>query len=507
MKHKIPEYLTALHPLARAGAVILGVAMVIATVGEAQAQYAPVDMVLNSLRAQSRGWMTHMLGPARNLALSLGLIQFAWSAIKMGLSPNMGFQSAVEVAFKQLMFVGFAVALIQFAPTWMPAIVDSVQELGRGATGRATPMTPQRVVQAGVEIFVTVYRSYTEINPLLMLPIAGCLIILFALYLVLACLMTLAIAQVYMTMGAGVFLLGFQGSTWTQDLARGYLRYLLAAGVKLMVVTLIVSVGETQVTMWVGLATGASGLAGSVEVLLVAISSVAIVTVMVATLPEYAAAMITGSTGFAGDALVVGLAGAAAGAGVSAAAGAASGGAGTAASAGSTKAVEDAAQVGRGAGGGASHGAGASSSAPLVSGGAGYPDLAPEDDGEPVEGFLGSLDEDAEAAEGQGSNEAETSRPDPGQPPPSTGGSEDLESAPGPAGGATTAAEGAKVSSAAGDRSSTGAATPSASSGRMKTSRAGATIRGLAGRAAVGGAAAGAAGGDEPNSDEDDADE
>lgn len=504
MKHKIPEYLTALHPMARTGAVILGVAMVVATVGEAQAQYAPVDMVLNSLRAQSRGWMNHMLGPARNLALSLGLIQFAWSAIKMGLSPNMGFQSAVEVAFKQLMFVGFAVALIEFAPTWMPAIVDSVQELGRGATGRATPMTPQRVVQAGVQIFVTVYRSYTEINPLLMLPIAGCLIILFALYLVLACLMTLAIAQVYMTMGAGVFLLGFQGSTWTQDLARGYLRYLLAAGVKLMVVTLIVSVGETQVTMWVGLATAESGVAGSVEVLLVAISSVAIVTVMVATLPEYAAAMITGSTGFAGDALVVGAAGAATGAAVAAAAGAASGGAGTAASAASTKAVEDAAQVGRGAGGGASHGAGASSSAPLVSGGAGYPDLAPEDDGEPVEGFLGSLDEDAE---GQGSNEAETSRPDPGQPPPSTGGSEDLESATGPAGGATTAAEGAKVSSAAGDRSSSGATTTSASSGRMKTSRAGATIRGLAGRAAVGGAAAGAAGGDEPNSDEDDADE
>ena len=91
-KHTLREFFATLHPLGRTGAVLLGVTMVIATVGEAEAQYAPVDMVLNSLRTQSRGWMTHMLGPARNLAMGLGLIQFAWAAIKMGLRPNMGRQ-------------------------------------------------------------------------------------------------------------------------------------------------------------------------------------------------------------------------------------------------------------------------------------------------------------------------------------------------------------------------------------------------------------------------------
>lgn len=509
MKQKIHGLLGTLHPLARAGAILFGISMalgVLGNVADAQQHFAPIDHVLLSLRGQSRSWMHHMLGPARNLAMSLGLIQFAWSAIKMGLSPNMGLQSAIELLFKQLMFVGFAIALIQLAPTWMPAIVESVQELGRGATGRATPMTPQRVLQVGVQLFVLVYQDLSAINPLEMLPIAGCLIILFCLYMLLACMMALAIAQVYLVMGAGVFLLGFQGSTWTQDLARGYLRYLLAAGVKLMVVTLIVSVGEAQVTVWLSLAQGDNGLGGSVEILLVAMSSVAVITVMVITLPEYAAAMITGSTGFAGDGMVVAAAmmganaaaGAASGAGSAAAAAALGAGAGS----GPASAVESAANVGRNAGGSAAPSG--APSGPVVSGGAGYPDF--ESDGEGAEGFLGPLDEDADAAESQGSPEADTPGPDAGQPPPSSADSESLESAPGSAGGTTTAAEGASASSAAGDRSSSHSGPAGHSgSGRMKG---GAGVGGGAKRlgglaAAARGGGGGAAGDDVAEEDDD----
>lgn len=489
MKQKLQGILGTLEPLARAGAVLFGISMAIGVLAsdvDAQQHFAPIDHVLLQLRAQSRNWMNHMLGPARNLAMSLGLIQFAWSAIKMGLSPNMGLQSAMEMAFRQLMFVGFAIALIQFAPTWMPAIVDSVQELGRGATGRTTPMTPQRVMQVAVELFVLVLSDLSALNPLEMLPIAGCLIILFILYLVLACMMALALAQVYLVMGAGVFLLGFQGSTWTQDLARGYLRYLLAAGVKLMVVTLIVSVGEAQVTVWLSLAQGENGLGGSVELLLTAICSVAIVAVMVMTLPEYAAAMITGSTGFAGDGLV--LAGAAAGASAAVAAGSAGGGALGGALGGNQQtdnAVAKAAAPGGGAGG--SPPSGGTPQGPVVSGGAGYSDLQ-SDGGEAAEGFSGPLDEDA--AEGQGSTAVESPQPDEAES--SSAGTENPESTLGSAGGTTTAAGGGSASSAAGARSSSssaGAAPGSSGSGRTK-GNAGASARSIAGRAAAGGAAA-----------------
>jgi type IV secretion system protein TrbL len=144
-----------------------------------------------------------------------------------------------------------------------------------------------------------------------------------------AAFMFVTLVESYIIICAGVFLMGFGGSSWTREFATSPLKYIVSVGAKLFVLTLIVSVISASADAWVEAYTKDS--ASSLTIAGLAI----ICAYLTKTIPELIAGMING-TSLGGGSAIGGLAmaGAAGTAGLAVGAGALAGGAASSAGGG-----------------------------------------------------------------------------------------------------------------------------------------------------------------------------
>lgn len=106
--------------------------------------------------------------------------------------------------------------------------------------------------------------------------------------------MIVILAELYLLMVAGVFLMGFAGASWTRDFAWGYFRYMISVGFKLLVMQVLVGIGLSVIEAWL---TGLNG--GDIKnvSLITLISTMVVFYTMVKTLPNSAAELVNGRVG------------------------------------------------------------------------------------------------------------------------------------------------------------------------------------------------------------------
>jgi hypothetical protein len=76
------------------------------------------------------------------------IIEFAGSAALLVLEKS-DFQGFTAGVVRRLMFIGGFYALLQFGPTWIPAIIDSFEIIGRRAANSG-PLAPSDVFGRGL---------------------------------------------------------------------------------------------------------------------------------------------------------------------------------------------------------------------------------------------------------------------------------------------------------------------------------------------------------------------
>ncbi|HIA6055120.1 TPA: P-type conjugative transfer protein TrbL [Escherichia coli] len=334
----------------------VGIAMLLMT-GSAMAAGLQSNVEMNGLLTDihnaSAQWGPKLQGYARNLLFLLAGIQFVWTF------GNLIWQSAdVGEMFRELikfvMTIGFFLALLTYSTEWSTAIVNSFREAGSQASGFAQELMPGDVFTLAIKLAQKVLSNISlfDLETAVVIALSGVIILLCFAFI--AAFMFVTLVESYVIINAAVLFIGFGGSQWTREFAIAPLRYAVAVGAKLFVLTLIVGLIMSVSDRWF------ANYDGTIGPTLTLLGLSLVCAYLSRSIPELIAGMITGSS-FGGGSAIGGMAMAAAAAATGLAAG-------TMMAGGANAAGGAAGALGGGSGGGAGSGLADSINASMTGG-------------------------------------------------------------------------------------------------------------------------------------------
>ncbi|RRM73499.1 P-type conjugative transfer protein TrbL [Escherichia coli] len=309
--------------------------------------------LLTDIHNASAQWGPKLQGYARNLLFLLAGIQFVWTF------GNLIWQSAdVGEMFRELikfvMTIGFFLALLTYSTEWSTAIVNSFREAGSQASGFAQELMPGDVFTLAIKLAQKVLSNISlfDLETAVVIALSGVIILLCFAFI--AAFMFVTLVESYVIINAAVLFIGFGGSQWTREFAIAPLRYAVAVGAKLFVLTLIVGLIMSVSDRWF------ANYDGTIGPTLTLLGLSLVCAYLSRSIPELIAGMITGSS-FGGGSAIGGMAMAAAAAATGLAAG-------TMMAGGANAAGGAAGALGGGSGGGAGSGLADSINASMTGG-------------------------------------------------------------------------------------------------------------------------------------------
>ena len=281
--------------------------------GIAFAQGGPIvngpSQILHQYQSVRSTWLGVAAGYANRLFAILALIEFAWTGIILLLDKT-DLQGWTSALIRRMMFVGAFFALLQFGTTWIPAVIDSFVDVGQAASG-IQGLSPSNILARGLEITGKLLVGAAQSGWLAAFGTALCMVfaalVSFLAFLGLSIQFVVATVESYLVIGAGFLFLGFGGSRWTAPYVERYIAYAVSAGVKIMVIYLLIGAGYILSATWV---TAAQNIAVSTEPATDAldIAAAAVILLMICwNAPKLAAAILGGSPALTGgDAVATG---------------------------------------------------------------------------------------------------------------------------------------------------------------------------------------------------------
>ena len=305
--------------LALSGAAFLLWASTAAAAGDIT-QGNEMNGLLRMLYGAANEWSPRLQGYALTLLGSLALIQLVWTFIPLAMKQaDLGEILAELIRF--FMVIGFFYAVIQHSVPWATAIVGSFREAAGTASGLGRALQPGDMFAVAVDFSRTIVEGISVFSPgkAVLIALVGCLVLLCFAFI--AAFMFVTLVESYVIINASVLFFGFGGSQWTRDFAIAPLRFVIAVGAKLFVLTLIVGIIVSSAKSWLAAYTND-------EASLMTLAGLALVCAyLTKTIPELIGGMISGTSMGGGSAIggmaAAGAAGAAAAVATIATAGAA----------------------------------------------------------------------------------------------------------------------------------------------------------------------------------------
>jgi type IV secretion system protein TrbL len=195
------------------------------------------------------------------------------------------------------MGVFFFLGLLQNAPTWVPAVVDSFSQAGAAISGQNTVLDPSSTFGQGLQLAKAMLGTlnnpaiFTAVLPVLLAVL--CSIGVVIAYAVVAGQLFITLIESYIVISAGLFFLGFSGSRWTLPFSERYVGYAVSVGIKLFMLYLIVGLGATLAQQWQTLFTPA--VVAQPEVYIGVAGSALVFMLLGWQIPNLAGALMNGS--------------------------------------------------------------------------------------------------------------------------------------------------------------------------------------------------------------------
>jgi type IV secretion system protein TrbL len=206
------------------------------------------DGLLTLIKTSANTWSSTLRGLATDIFWILALIQFVWTFGKLGLrQPDFSELLAELVRFA--MITGFYMALLLYSVTWAQAIVDSFRSAAAQAAGVSTSLQPGDMFGIAVELGRTI-GGIGLVDPVTAFVVSLSAILVVLCFTFIAAFMMVTLIESYIVINAGVFFMAFGGSEWTREYALTMLRYSVAVGAKLFVLTLIVGLIMISAREW-----------------------------------------------------------------------------------------------------------------------------------------------------------------------------------------------------------------------------------------------------------------
>ena len=231
----------------RCAAFAFGAAVLLATAPALAQSPLVLDQVVSQFQSTAAGWQGTLRSFALNTFYILATIELAWSIARLALG-RADFSQWLGEVVRQVMFLGFFLALLQNSVTWSTAIVNSFRQAA-GAAGNVG-IIPSDVFAAGVKLATTVLAQMSLFDPAASagFMIAG--IVILVCFALMAAGIVLALVESYIIISAGVLFMAFGASSWTKDFAVSTIRYAVSVGAKLFIMQLLLSVGTSFIQTW-----------------------------------------------------------------------------------------------------------------------------------------------------------------------------------------------------------------------------------------------------------------
>jgi len=309
-------------------------------------------------RDESLQWEARALVIAKWLFFTLATLELTWAAALWAMEKDSA--SSLIVAFvRKMMVLGFFYTFLILSPTWIPAIINSLQGAGAKMGGlHVSSITPMTIIGYGLDVIAEIWKAFSDkisLGEALLIPIVGLLLVLVTIaimlsfvYIAIEFIMTTI--EAYIVIGMGAILMGFSGSQWTRDFSQKYIGYAFSVGIKLMVLMLILALIIAIAGTWkadIAIALADKEMGDFIQPMLMIAASSILLALLAIKIPSLASSLLSGAPSLGAAAAVGAAAGAAAGVaslavgsagivgGVAKALGAGGGGGG-----GSTKATE-----------------------------------------------------------------------------------------------------------------------------------------------------------------------
>ena len=220
---------------------------VVAMPADAQAQAGQVlDSLVDRFQAATSRWESAIKSAAISLFWILAAIEFAVSAIFLALSGS-GVQNFASEVVKRILVVGIFYFILDQGPAVVDAVIKSFRQIAQNAGG--VGFRPSDIFNAGVQVAQKLADNvsfWTDSGKSVALLIAALVVVVcFAL---IAAIVIVTTVEMWIVTYAGIILLGFGGSGFTKDYAIKYLTYAISVGLKLMVMGLVVSIGQSIIS-------------------------------------------------------------------------------------------------------------------------------------------------------------------------------------------------------------------------------------------------------------------
>src|SRR5579884_3856662 len=216
------------------------------------AQQPKPSQIMDQYRAQRITWTTNIWPYANTLFGILATIEFAWSAAVMLLEKS-DLQSWTSALVRKIMWIGAFYALLLNGRTWIPAIIDSFEQIGQTSSG-FNSIAPSDVFAQGIDIAGALMDAastsafFTNTGVCLSLIVAAALIVLA--FTGICIQFIVAMVESYIVVAAGFIFLGFGGSRWTAPYTERYIGLAVATGLKIMLLYLLIGTGMNISVTW-----------------------------------------------------------------------------------------------------------------------------------------------------------------------------------------------------------------------------------------------------------------
>lgn len=255
-----------------------------------------VQGLLDLVLQQSHQWSGKLYDYAIRLFWLLASIQFIWTFMPL-VMKQADFGEIVGELLRFVLVVGFFLAVMKYSVEWSSAIVDSFRNAAASAGGLGRALEPGDMLAVALDFGRTMVKGISVFSPAKGLLIAACAILVLACFAFIAAFMFVTLVESYVIINASVLFFGFGGSQWTRDFAIAPMRFTVAIGAKLFVLTLIVGLIVQSAKQWLAAYTND-------EASLMTMVGLALVCCyLTKTIPDLIGGMISGTSMGGGSAI------------------------------------------------------------------------------------------------------------------------------------------------------------------------------------------------------------
>lgn len=202
------------------------------------------DNILDRFATIAAGWGDKMIGYASWLFWSLTLLSMVWTYGLMALKKA----DIQEFFAETILFfavTGFFLWILRNGPAMSMSIINTLRQIAANASGLSNNISPSGIVDIGFDIaskVIDMSSIWSPASSIIGLATAAIILVILALVSIN---LLLVLISAWLLAYAGVFLLGFGGGRWTQDIAIQYYKTVLNIALQTFTMILIVGVGRS----------------------------------------------------------------------------------------------------------------------------------------------------------------------------------------------------------------------------------------------------------------------